>query len=177
VVRQTPVDILVMDTTFGSAEQGMQVIGLLREIREKLPRTQIVSLLESDRSVHITALLRMFVSGIVIKSANCIHDIVLAVRYARRGSLYLCSQAHRFLDATPFWVDLTEKEIEVALYLHQTRTRALPDLSDTRQKLAKQLGIGEGTLKTHLANLRAKLNVQGDVEIAMMCERIGLVLW
>ncbi|NJM39301.1 MAG: response regulator transcription factor [Anaerolineae bacterium] len=171
-VRQNPIDILVMDTIFGDSEQGMRVIRLLREIREKLPRIQIVSLLESDRSVHITTLLRMFVSGVVIKSAHCIHDIVLAVRYVRRGSLYLCNLAHQYLNITPFWADLTEKEIEVALCLHHSKQ----DMSHSRQTLAAQLGIGEGTLKTHLANLRTKLGAQGDIEIATMCERIGLVL-
>ena len=167
-----PLDILVLDTVFNTADWASHPIRLVREIREKLPRTQIVSVLESERSAQITAMLRMLVSAVILKTSNCIHDIVLAIRYARRGSLYLSSPAQACLTAAPFYPDLTEKELEVIHFLHQCQENSEMD----RKRIANLLHISDGTLKIHIRNLRDKLNASTDADVVAACSRLGLVI-
>jgi DNA-binding NarL/FixJ family response regulator len=61
---------------------------------------------------------------------------------------------------------LSPRETEVLLLLAGGRTN---------KDMARQLGIGEKTVKTHVSRILAKLGVQSRTQAALYAGRIGLI--
>lgn len=63
-------------------------------------------------------------------------------------------------------MDLTETEISVLQLLANDKTNSA---------IASELAVAESTVRTHVANLRSKLGVDGRVRLGIEAYRLGLV--
>lgn len=93
-----------------------------------------------------------------------------AIKAAAAGQVQLSPQAAarlmREVRAPESPEALTERETEVLRLLAQGRAN---------KEIARDLGIGEKTVKTHVSNVLAKLGVQSRTQAALHAVQIGLV--
>jgi DNA-binding NarL/FixJ family response regulator len=127
--------------------------------------------------VHVVAALRAGATGFLLKSMPR-DQLTGAVRAAVRGDRLLApALLRRLLDdvlsrattrpaPVPGIADLTPREEEVLRLIARGLSNA---------ELADRLVLGEGTVKTHVARVLAKLGVRDRVEAVVAAYESGLV--
>ena len=137
-----------------------------------------------DRDDYLFQALAAGASGFLLKNAGP-EDLIAAVRVAAAGDALLAPEVtkrviERFAaspDSRPSGpetpapaatppVDLTEREGEVLHLLAQARSNA---------EIARELYIGEATVKTHLLRVFAKLEVTDRTAAVTEAYRLGLI--
>ena len=138
-------------------------------IRREAPGVEVVALtsvLEDDKVVEA---IRAGAIGYLLKDTRG-EELKAAIRAAAAGRVHLSAQAAERLlhgvraPSTP--EALTERETEVLRLV----ARGLAN-----KEIARRLTIGEGTVKTHVSNLLAKLGLQSRTQAALHAVRLGLV--
>jgi DNA-binding NarL/FixJ family response regulator len=183
------------------AADGVEAIGLCRQVRPdvalvdiRMPRldgiqaarriaadpelrTAVVMLTTFDADEHVVEALRAGATGFLLKSMPR-DQLVTAVRTATSGdSLLAPVLLRRLLDdfvrragAAPTPVrgieDLTPREEEVLRLIARGLSNA---------EIADRLVLGEGTVKTHVARVLAKLGVRDRVQAVVAAYESGLV--
>jgi NarL family two-component system response regulator LiaR len=154
----------------------MDGVAATRAIREAHPQIQIIALTSfSDRSL-VQGALQAGALGYLLKSAS-IDELADAVRNARHGRPSLAPEALKALvDAASLTEagsqpdrpghDLTDREREVLALLAAGLSN--PDI-------AAQLTIELSTVKTHVSNILAKLEVSNRIEAAALAFEHNLV--
>jgi DNA-binding NarL/FixJ family response regulator len=66
-------------------------------------------------------------------------------------------------------------EVRETLTERETEVLRLVSLGLANKEIARRLGIGEGTVKTHVSSLLGKLGLQSRTQAALHAVRIGLV--
>jgi DNA-binding NarL/FixJ family response regulator len=167
VIRLRP-DALVLDLRM---PQGGG-IAVLREISARRLMTRAVLLTAAPEDPEISEAIRLGVWGIVLKemAPSVLVQCVLDVCGGKRdlGGYSAPSRAgpdEPAGDLAPPEV-LTRREIAIVREISAGRR--------TRE-VAVRLGITEGTVKIHLHNIYAKLNVEGRVELLLVAQRNGLL--
>jgi DNA-binding NarL/FixJ family response regulator len=99
-----------------------------------------------------------------------VQDLLRAVRAAAAGQVQLAPQAAarlvREVRAPEQPEGLSERETEVLRLLARGRAN---------KEIARDLGITEKTVKTHVSSILGKLGVQSRTQAALHAGRIGLV--
>jgi DNA-binding NarL/FixJ family response regulator len=185
----------------GEAPDGAEAVALCRSLRPdvalldlRMPRldgigatrriagdpnlsTAVVVLTTFDADEHVVAALRAGATGFLLKSMPR-EQLTGAVRAAVRGDRLLApALLRRLLDdvvaraaGSPALVagidDLTPREVEVLRLMARGLSNA--ELADT-------LVLGEGTVKTHVARVLAKLGVRDRVQAVIAAYESGLV--
>jgi DNA-binding NarL/FixJ family response regulator len=195
VVRQGLRLFLDRDPAFevvGEAEDGDAAVRLARElrpnvvlmdllmprldgvaataaIRREVPGVEVVALTSVLDDDKVMEAVRAGAIGYLLKDARG-DELKEAIRAAAAGRVHLSPQAAerllRGVRAPETPEALTEREAEVL---------RLVALGLTNKEIAKRLIIGEGTVKTHVSNLLAKLGLQSRTQAALHAVRIGLV--
>jgi DNA-binding NarL/FixJ family response regulator len=138
--------------------------------------SQVVILTTFERDDYIFEALRAGASGFLLKNAPP-DDLVHAVRVVARGdSLLAPSVTRRIIEDVcrrggPRRPDagtgrLTEREAEVLRMLATGKSNA---------ELAAELFVGEGTIKTHVSSVLAKLGLRDRVQAVVYAYETGLV--
>ena len=140
-------------------------------------RTAVVMLTTFDADEHVVEALRAGATGFLLKSMPR-DQLVAAVRTAVSGdSLLAPTLLRRLLDdfvdragtppaAAPGIDQLTPREEEVLLLVARGLSNA---------EIAGRLVLGEGTVKTHVARVLAKLGVRDRVQAVVVAYESGLV--
>ena len=140
-------------------------------------RTAVVMLTTFDADEHVDEALRAGATGFLLKSMPR-DQLVAAVRTAVSGdSLLAPTLLRRLLDdfvdragtppaAAPGIDQLTPREEEVLLLVARGLSNA---------EIAGRLVLGEGTVKTHVARVLAKLGVRDRVQAVVVAYESGLV--
>jgi DNA-binding NarL/FixJ family response regulator len=140
-------------------------------------RTAVVMLTTFDADEHVVEALRAGATGFLLKSMPR-DQLVAAVRTAVSGdSLLAPSLLRRLLDdfvdrsgttpvAAPGVDQLTPREEEVLRLVARGMSNA---------EIARLLVLGEGTVKTHVARVLAKLGVRDRVQAVVVAYESGLV--
>lgn len=140
-------------------------------------RTAVVMLTTFDADEHVVEALRAGATGFLLKSMPR-EQLVAAVRTAVNGdSLLAPSLLRRLLDdfvrrssstgpAAPGIAELTPREEEVLRLVARGLSNA---------EIADELVLGEGTVKTHVAHVLAKLGVRDRVQAVVLAYESGLV--
>jgi len=185
----------------GEATDGVDALTMCRELRPdvalvdiRMPRldgiqaarrisadpdlhTAVVMLTTFDADEHVVEALRAGATGFLLKSMPR-DQLVTAVRSAMSGdSLLAPSLLRRLLDdfiaragttATPApgVEQLTPREEEVLRLMARGLSNA---------EIAGRLVLGEGTVKTHVARVLAKLGVRDRVQAVVVAYESGLV--
>ena len=145
---------------------GMDGIETTRLTRERAPAAQVVALTASTDEARMMGVLRAGAAGYVRKDAD--PEILLAaVRAVAHGKTYIDPSVARQLLGGPGSRDeLTAREREV---LRQVA------LGRSNKEIGEALFISEETVKTHVGNLLAKLQVANRAQAIVQALKRGLV--
>ncbi len=143
---------------------------LLGAIQAARPGTRILVLTISDRDRDLLGAIQAGARGYLLKSAEA-EEVLHAIRRVATGEAVLPpNMTTRLLDALaepkPMPEILTDRELEVLRHI----ARGLAN-----KEIAAALNISQNTVKTHVRQILAKLNVRSRAEAAAYAVRAGLI--
>jgi NarL family two-component system response regulator LiaR len=195
VVRQGLRMLLTRDPSFvvvGEAEDGAAAVQLAKALRPDVvlmdllmpvmdgitaiaaihrdaPGVEVVALTSVLDDDKVVGAVRAGAIGYVLKDALG-PELKEAIRAAAAGRVHLTPRAAERLLREVRGLDspevLTERETDVL---------RLVSLGLANKEIAVRLRIGEGTVKTHVSSVLAKLGLQSRTQAALYAVRIGLV--
>jgi two-component system, NarL family, response regulator LiaR len=161
-------DVILMDLVMPKLDG----IGAMRSLREQLPTARVIvltSFLDEDK---LLPALRSGAAGYLLKNAPP-QELARAVRAAHAGEALIDPVvAARLVESLaaggePEPLDrLTPREREVLVLIG----RGFPN-----KQIARELGVSEKTVKTHVGHVLAKLGVADRTQAAVFAVRAGLV--
>ena len=158
-------DVVLMDLLMPNMD-GIQATAI---IRRELPDVEVIALTSVLEDGSVVGAVRAGAIGYLLKDAEP-NELCRAIRAAAAGQVQLSPKAAerlmREVRAPESPEALTEREIEVLRLLAQ---------GQSNKEIARSLTIGEKTVKTHVSNILAKLNVPSRTHAALYAVRIGLV--
>jgi DNA-binding NarL/FixJ family response regulator len=171
LVRRTGADVVLMDVRMPAVD-GIQATRLLLEALNPAPRVLVVTTFENDDYVYDA--LRAGASGFLLKRTPP-DDIIAAIRTVARSESLLFPEAIRALalahagTPAPTGLDtyqLTEREQEVLRLMARGLSNA---------EIAAELVLGLQTIKTHVANVLAKLDARDRTQAVIRAYESGFV--
>jgi DNA-binding NarL/FixJ family response regulator len=159
----------------------MDGIEATRQIRERLPNTEVVILSMHAKKAYIDQVLKAGAKGYVLKDSDE-DNLIAAINTVHNGGYYLDSPiADQVLSG--YFGGKTKRELqEQADPLSEREKEVLRLLAEghSNQEVADILCISRKTVENHRANIVRKTGVQGQVGLTKYAARIGLIdldLW
>jgi DNA-binding NarL/FixJ family response regulator len=145
---------------------GLDGIDTTRRLIERAPGVKVIALTASLDEARMMGVLRAGAVGYVRKDAEP-ETLLAAVRAVARGRTFIdpAIGAQLVRAAVP-GNDLTRRELEVLRRLV---------LGKSNRDIAGELAVGEETVKTHVAHVLAKLNVENRAQAIVEALRRGLM--
>jgi DNA-binding NarL/FixJ family response regulator len=145
---------------------GLDGIHTTRRIVERAPSVRVVALTASFDEARMMGVLRAGAAGYVRKDAEP-ETLLAAIRAVVRGKTYIDPSIGLDLVAGgPAHDLLTARERDVLRHVA---------LGQTNKDIAKVLGIGEETVKSHVGSLLSKLQVENRAQAIVQALKRGLV--
>jgi DNA-binding NarL/FixJ family response regulator len=162
LARRLRPDVVVIDL----AMPGLDGISATRMIRSELYDTQVVVMTGVDADSTAVEAIRAGAAAYLLKDSQ-VDNLLRTIRGAVTGQVALPAQmAARMIRHMGGHEVLTHREIEV---LHLV-ARGLAN-----KQIARELGITEATVKTHVGSLFSKLGLLSRTQLALYAARTGLV--
>ncbi len=144
-------------------------IAATEAICRELPDTHVVVLTSMLEDASVSGAVRAGAIGYLLKDTSA-PELRQAIKAAAAGQVQLSPNAAARLMRRVIAPDrpetLSERETDVL--------RSLAHGSANKQ-IARDLGIAEKTVKTHVSNILGKLGVQSRTQAALYARRVGLV--
>jgi two-component system, NarL family, response regulator LiaR len=160
-------DVVLMDLVM----PRLDGVGAMRELRRRLPEVRVIVLTSFADDEQLLPAVQAGAAGYLLKNAQP-QELARAIRAAHAGEALLDPQiAARLLESIARSAGdapadpLTRRESEVL----QLIARGL-----SNKRIARELGIAEKTVKTHVGHLLAKLGVSDRTQAALHAVRAGL---
>jgi DNA-binding NarL/FixJ family response regulator len=147
-------------------------VGAMRELRRRLPSARVIVLTSFTDDAKLLPAVQAGAAGYLLKNAQP-REIARAVRAAAAGEALLDPQvAARLLDsiARP-----PGEAAGGALTRREREVLGLIGRGFSNKRIARELGIAEKTVKTHVGHVLAKLGVADRTQAALHAVRAGLV--
>lgn len=158
-------DVVLMDLLM----PVMDGITAITEIRKQAPGVEVVALTSVLEDASVVGAIRAGAIGYLLKDTNA-DELRRAVKAAAAGQVQLSPEAAvrlmREVRAPEAPESLTEREMDVL--------RLLAD-GQSNKEIARNLSIGEKTVKTHVSSILAKLEVQSRTQAVLAAMRSGLI--
>jgi DNA-binding NarL/FixJ family response regulator len=148
-------------------------ISATREIRSASPKTQVIVLTSFDDAQQILAAVQAGAISCLLKDVDA-DSLAETVRKAARGEAVLHPRvAGHLMDALRRGATPATQQLKT---LSQREREVLGLMADglSNLQIAGQLGIGEKTVKTHVSNVLAKLEVGDRTQAAVFAWKAGL---
>ena len=164
-LRAAPTDMLLLDLDM----PGMKGIDSVHELRRLFPTVTIAVVSGSAEQQMIDECLRAGVNGYVLKEAS-IEEIAHAIRTILEGWTYV----------TPGLVHATDGEGRPTMARPAKFTSRQLDvlrqltLGRSTKEIARELRLGEGTVKIHLAAIFRLLGARNRTEAVVLAGRLKL---
>ena len=131
---------------------------LITEIKQHLPRIEIIVLSMHDSPLYARRALRAGATGYVVKRETT-RKICNAIRDVLNGTPYISQESAADAPPPSDEVDLallSDREMEIFRFL---------GLGNPTRQIAETLGISIKTVQVHCGNIREKLGIQGATEL------------
>jgi NarL family two-component system response regulator LiaR len=158
-------DVVLMDVVMPELDG----IAATEVIRRELPDTRVLVLTSMLEDASVRSAVRAGAIGYLVKDTSAL-ELRQAIKAAAAGQVQLSpSVAARLMRqvVAPEQLDaLSEREVDVLRLLAH---------GSANKQIARDLGIAEKTVKTHVSSILGKLGVQSRTQAALYAGRIGLV--
>jgi DNA-binding NarL/FixJ family response regulator len=154
-------DVTLLDLRLPNA-RGAEVISALLRLR---PGGGIVVVTVYGGDADVRSALDAGARGYILKDAPR-EEIFAAVRAVAAGRIFICRSAADRLAASAYSEKLTDREAEVLELITQGRSN---------REIARALDVSVGTVKTHVHNILAKLEVRDRAGAVSAALQRGLV--
>ena len=165
LARELRPDIVLMDLLM----PVMDGIAATQILRRELPDTEVLALTSVVEDASVIGAIRAGAIGYLVKNTEA-DELRGAIRAAAAGQVQLSAEAAarlvREVRAPKGPEMLTERETDVLRLVAE---------GNSNKEIAQILEIGEKTVKSHVSNILAKLDVQSRTQAALYAVRIGLV--
>jgi NarL family two-component system response regulator LiaR len=168
VAEELRPDVILMDLVM----PVLDGVGAMRALRERLPATRVIVLTSFTDEAQLLPAIQAGAAGYLLKNAQPA-ELRRAIHAAHAGEALLDpAVAARLVEAIAQPAGaaaperLTPREREVLLLIGR-------GLSNKR--IARELGVAEKTVKTHVGHVLAKLDVTDRTQAALYAVREGLV--
>lgn len=169
VAADTKPDVVLVDIRIN----GLNGIEATRRIRAHNPQVQAIALTMHDDAETVAEAIAAGALGFLPKNTSR-EELLMALRKVSIGEAYLHSSVTAaFLKRVAPLADRTLSSERLTPREHEVLV-LLVDSKSTRE-IAKELILGEETVKTHLTHIYQKLGVADRVEAVAMALRRGLV--
>ncbi len=169
MVRELSPDVVLMDIRM----PGIGGLEATRKIKQRFPEVKILALSACEEEPFPTRLLQAGASGYLTKGV-CIDETIRAIRQVAAGNHYLSpaiaqqmalkAYGNKQLD-NPF-DQLSEREMQISLMIASgQKIQVISDL----------LCVSPKTVNTHRYRIFSKLDIENDVELALLAVRHNLV--
>ena len=163
-------DLVLLDISM-PGESGIDVA---RHLKEQYPGIAILFLTMHEDESLLQEALKAGAAGYVIKRADD-REIVLAVRAASRGDLYIHPAMTRALLSSKEKAVVPDRSLPEPLTRREIEVLRLLARGCTNRQIAEAIGISIRTAEGHRANVMGKLGVTSRVELVTYAEQHGLL--
>ena len=151
-------DVVLMDLQM----RPVDGIESTRMVRARYDDVEVVALTSFGEPERVQRALEAGASGYLLKDADA-DEVASAIRAAYRGELLLDAAVARGLMSTlqvgtRSAAALTSRELDVVALVGEGRAN---------KEIARQLGIGERTARTHVSNVLHKLGLTSRTQLAL----------
>ena len=158
-------DVVLMDLLMPQ----MDGVAATAAIRQQLPDTEVIALTSVLEDEQVVGAVRAGAIGYLLKNTES-EELCRAIKAAAAGQVQLAPEAARRLmrevrSPDEPTVPLSERETEVLRLLAAGKAN---------KEIARELTIGEQTVKTHVSSILGKLGVQSRTQAALYAQRAGL---
>ncbi|WP_028244085.1 UvrY/SirA/GacA family response regulator transcription factor [Denitrificimonas caeni] len=169
MVRELLPDVVLMDIRM----PGIGGLEATRKIKQRFPQVKILALSACDEEPFPTRLLQAGASGYLTKGV-CIEETIRAIRQVAAGHHYLSSDIAQQMALKAYdkkqldnpFDQLSEREMQISLMIASgQKIQVISDL----------LCVSPKTVNTHRYRIFSKLNIENDVELALLAVRHNLV--
>ncbi|MEU2253537.1 LuxR C-terminal-related transcriptional regulator [Nocardia xishanensis] len=160
----TPVDLVLMDLSFGGGRSGVDATAEIRA----LPRpANVLVVTNYDTDAHILGAIEAGACGYILKDTPP-PELLAAVRSAAAGESVLSPAVASKLMTRVRRADttLSPREIEVLRLVADGRSN---------REIAKELFLSETTVKSHLVHIYAKLGVRSRTSAVARAREQGAI--
>jgi len=147
----------------------MDGITAIREIRARFADVEILALTSALEDHKVIGAVEAGATGYLLKDASS-DTITEAIHAAARGEVRLHPEAARRLVR-----EVRSPVTHEALTPRETEILRLLAKGHPNKVIARNLGVGEPTVKTHVSSLLAKLGLQSRTQAALYALKQGLV--
>ena len=158
-------DVVLMDLLM----PRMDGITAIATIRQAQPEVEIIALTSVLEDASVVGAVRAGAIGYLLKNTEG-HELRRAIRAAAQGQVQLSPEA-----ASRLMAGLRQPQHAEALTERETDVLRLLAGGKANKEIAAALNISERTVKTHVSNVMAKLDVQSRTQAALYAVRAGLI--
>ncbi len=154
----------------------MDGIEATRQIRERLPDTEVVILSMHAKKAYIDQVLKAGAKGYVLKDSDE-ENLIAAINTVHNGGYYLDSPIADQVLSDYFGGKAKRELKEQSDPISEREKQVLRLLAEghSNQEVADILCISRKTVENHRANIVRKTGVQGQVGLIKYAARIGLI--
>ncbi|MGY1779012.1 response regulator [Geodermatophilus sp. SYSU D01036] len=165
LARELRPDVVVMDLLM----DGMDGISATEVIRTEMPDVEVLALTSVLENASVVGAVRAGAVGYLLKDTEG-PELLRAIRAAAAGQVYLSPAAAarlvREVTAPVAPAQLTPRESQVLVLLAKGRAN---------KEIARELRIGQQTVKTYVSNILSKLGVRSRTQAALYAVQAGLL--
>lgn len=169
IQRQPDADLLLLDLNM----PGMHGLASVKALMRSHPELPVVILSAVEERAEVMALLSAGVAGYIPKSSSP-QVMISAIQLILAGGVYVpplsldYDHPARAPDPgiRPSHTGLTVRQVDVLRLISDGKPNKL---------ICRELGLGEGTVKAHLAAIYRALDVNNRTEAAGAARRLGIV--
>jgi NarL family two-component system response regulator LiaR len=163
--RDLKPDVVLMDLLM----PVMDGIAATAVIREELPDVEVIAFTSVLEESSVVGAVKAGAIGYVLKDADA-DELRRVIKAAAAGQVQLApavsARLVREVREPHGREALTQREVEVLALLAKGRAN---------KEIAREMGLGPQTVKTHVSNILAKLDMRSRTQAALYALKIGLI--